>query len=238
MLVLLENISLWGQERAASSLETDVIQTSSGELKITPIGHASLMLEFGGKVIHVDPVGAAVYFRLPKADLILLTDIHQDHLNPPTIDRLKKVGSVVVAPPAVAETIHEAQIIRNGEKKTVAGIEIEAVPMYNLTRGPRAGQLYHDKGRGNGYLLALGDKRLYLSGDAECIPEMKALKNIDIAFVCMNLPFTMTAGEAAECVKAFQPKIVYPYHFRGSDTQEFADALSGTGVEVRIRKWY
>ena len=155
------------------------------------------------------------------------------------IDKLKKAGTVVVAPPAVAKTITEAQTINNGEKKNEAGIEIEAVAMYNMERGPQPGKFFHDKGRGNGYILALGGKRLYLSGDTECTPEMKAVRNIDVAFVCMNLPYTMPPGEAAECVKAFRPKIVYPYHFRGSDPQEFANALQGLqGVEVRLRKWY
>jgi L-ascorbate metabolism protein UlaG (beta-lactamase superfamily) len=152
---------------------------------------------------------------------------------------MKKPGTVIVGPAAVVATIGETQTIRHSEKKTVQGIEIEALPMYNLTRGPQQGSVFHEKGRGNGYVLTLGGKRLYLSGDTECIPEMKALRNIDIAFVCMNLPYTMPPGEAADCVKAFRPKIVYPYHFRGSKPEEFAGALQGTsGVEVRIRKWY
>ncbi|MBI2818982.1 MAG: MBL fold metallo-hydrolase [Acidobacteria bacterium] len=219
---------------------SDVIQTSSGDLRITPINHASLMLELGGKVIHVDPASAAGdYAGLPQADLILLTDLHPDHMDRAMIDKLKKAGTIVLAPAAVQKTITEAQTIANGETKSVAGIEIEAVAMYNLTRGPAPGQIFHDKGRGNGYILNLGGKRLYLSGDTECTPEMKALKNIDVAFICMNLPYTMTPGEAAACAKEFKPKIVYPYHFRGSDPQEFANGLEGTpGVEVRIRTWY
>ena len=229
---------LWAQ--TTPSRQTDTIATSAGDLRITPIQHASLMLEFGGKVIHVDPVGqGADYSGLPQADLILITDVHGDHQDRAMIDKLKKAGTVVVAPPAVAKTITEAQTINNGEKKNVAGIEIEAVAMYNMERGPQPGKFFHDKGRGNGYILALGGKRLYLSGDTECTPEMKAVRNIDVAFVCMNLPYTMTPGEAAECAKAFRPKIVYPNHFRGSDVQEFAEALKGTqGVEVRLRKWY
>ena len=129
-------------------------------------------------------------------------------------------------------------MIANGEKKTIDGVEIEAVPMYNLQRGPAAGQLFHTKGRGNGYIVTLGGKRIYLAGDTECTPEMKALKNIDVAFVPMNLPYTMPPNEAADCVKAFKPKIVYPYHYMGSDLKEFEDALKGSGVEVRIRDWY
>jgi L-ascorbate metabolism protein UlaG (beta-lactamase superfamily) len=134
--------------------------------------------------------------------------------------------------------VKNGSTIANGEKKTIKGIEIEAVPMYNLQRGPAAGQLFHTKGRGNGYVVTLGDKRIYLAGDTECTPEMKALKNIDVAFVPMNLPYTMPPNEAADCVKAFKPKMVYPYHYMGSDLKAFEDALKGSGVEVRVRDWY
>lgn len=225
----------------AAWAQTDTIPTSKGDLKITPVVHGSLMLQWDGKVIHVDPSGAVGgdFSKLPKGDLIIVTDIHADHQDRAKIDLLKKTGTIILAPKAVAANITEAQVINNGEKKTVAGVEIEAVPMYNLQRGPAAGQLYHDKGRGNGYILTLGGKRIYLSGDTECIPEMKALRNIDVAFVCMNLPFTMTPGEAAGCVNAFKPKIVYPYHYGQSNLQEFTSAVQGTpGVEVRLRKWY
>ena len=125
-----------------------------------------------------------------------------------------------------------------GDTRTVAGVALEAVPMYNLVRGPSAGQFFHTKGRGNGYIVTLGGTRIYLAGDTECTPEMKALKNIDVAFVPMNLPYTMTPAEAAACVATFKPGIVYPYHYRGSNLQEFKDALAGTGIEVRIRDWY
>jgi L-ascorbate metabolism protein UlaG (beta-lactamase superfamily) len=129
-------------------------------------------------------------------------------------------------------------VIANGETKTINGVSIEAVPMYNLQRGPSAGQLFHTKGRGNGYVVTVGGKRLYFAGDTECVPEMKALKNIDVAFIPMNLPYTMPPSEAAECVKAFKPKIAYPYHYMGSDLKQFEDALKGSGVEVRVRDWY
>ena len=239
LLVLLGSMSFGTPAQAAPPDKADVIQTSGGELRITPINHASLMLQWGGKVIHVDPASQGDYTGLPQADLILVTDVHGDHQDRAMIDKLKKPATIVVAPPAVAKTITEAQTISNGEKKTVAGIQIEAVPMYNLVRGPQPGALYHDKGRGNGYILTLGGKRVYISGDTECTPEMKALKNIDVAFLCMNQPYTMPPGEAADCAKAFRPKIVYPYHSKGSNVQEFADALKSTpGVEVRIRKWY
>jgi L-ascorbate metabolism protein UlaG (beta-lactamase superfamily) len=155
------------------------------------------------------------------------------------ISRLRKPGAPVVGPAAAAEKIAEATVMANGEQKTVAGFTIEAVPMYNLQRGPSPGQLYHTKGRGNGYVITLGGKRLYFSGDTECVPEIRNLKGINVAFLCMNLPYTMPPGEAAECVKAFAPKIVYPYHYRGSDLQQFSGALKDApGIEVRIRDWY
>ena len=154
---------------------TDSVQTAEGVLKITPVTHGSLMLEFKGKVIHIDPWGRGDYTGLPKADLILITDIHGDHLDPAQVKKLKKSGTRIVAPQAVARTVTEAVVLHNGQKKVVAGLEIEAVPMYNHKRGPSPGKLYHDKGRGNGYVLTLGDKRVYISGDTACIPEMKAL---------------------------------------------------------------
>ncbi len=217
----------------------DTVSTSQGPLKITPIKHASVMLEFDGKVIHVDPWSQGDYAGLPKADVILITDIHGDHMDPAKIAEIKKGNTVIVAPAAVSKTVTEATVINNGESKTIAGIQVEAIPMYNLVRGPSAGKFFHDKGRGNGYVLTLGGKRIYFSGDTECVPEIKALKNIDVAFMTMNLPYTMPPEEAAECVKAFKPKIVYPYHYRNSDLSVFTNALnSDKGIEVRLRTWY
>jgi L-ascorbate metabolism protein UlaG (beta-lactamase superfamily) len=149
-----------------------------------------------------------------------------------------KPGPPLLAPAAAAEKNESLTDMANGETKTVAGISIEAVPMYNLQRGPSAGQLFHTKGRGNGYVLTLGSKRVYVAGDTECTDEMRALKNIDIAFVPMNLPYTMPPAEAAGCVKAFKPKVVYPYHYRGQNPEEFRDALKGEPVEVRLLNWY
>lgn len=217
----------------------DTVATSQGPIKITPIKHASVMLEFGGKVIHVDPWSQGDYTGLPKADVILITDVHGDHMDPAKIAEIKKDGTMILAPAAVAKTVTEATVINNGEKKNIAGIDVEAVPMYNLVRGPSVGKLFHDKGRGNGYVLTLAGKRIYFSGDTEAVPEMKALKNIDIAFVTMNLPYTMPPEEAAEGVKFFKPKIVYPYHYRNSDLNVFTSALKEErGIEVRLRNWY
>jgi L-ascorbate metabolism protein UlaG (beta-lactamase superfamily) len=195
------------------------------------------MIEAGGQVVYLDPAQGE-YDGLPKADLILLTDIHGDHLVPAVIDKVKKSGTTIIAPAAVAETVKGATVMKNGETKKVGAWTIEAIPMYNIKRGPAAGQLYHDKGRGNGYVVTYGGMRFYFSGDTENIPEMRALNNIDVAFVCMNLPYTMTPEEAADAVKAFHPKIVYPYHYMGTDLKVFEAALKGTGIDVRLRNWY
>jgi L-ascorbate metabolism protein UlaG (beta-lactamase superfamily) len=213
-------------------------ETSAGVVKITPIQHASLMIEAGGQVIHIDPWSSGNYDGLPPADLILITDIHGDHLDPKVLPTVSKSGTMILAPAAVAETVKSATVMHNGETKTAGPFTIEAVPMYNLKRGPSPGKLFHDKGRGNGYIVTYGGKRFYFSGDTENIPEMRGLKNIDVAFVCMNLPYTMPPEEAAGAVRAFHPKIVYPYHYRGSDLSVFQKALAGTGIEVRILDWY
>jgi L-ascorbate metabolism protein UlaG (beta-lactamase superfamily) len=223
----------------AQHREVEKIPTASGEIRITPIRHASLMIEMGEGVIHIDPWSQGNYSGLPKAGLVLITDIHGDHLDPKALAEVRKADTKILAPGAAKERVPEAEVIRNGESKTVQGIQVEAVPMYNLQRGPQPGLLFHDKGRGNGYVVTLGGKRLYFSGDTECVPEIKALKNIDVAFLTMNLPYTMPPDEAAACVKAFRPKVVYPYHYRGSDLKVFEEALKGEkGIEVRVRNWY
>jgi len=225
---------------AAQAQERPVqtFKSSAGPIKITPVYHASLVIEAGGKVIVVDPAKPAVFAGLPQADLILITDIHSDHMDPALIASVSKAGTEIIAPPAVVKTVTTASPLSNGETKTWSGWTIEAIPMYNLTRGPEAGKFYHDKGRGNGYVLTYGGTRIYLSGDTENIPEMRALKNIDVAFICMNLPYTMTPEEAADAVKAFHPKVAIPYHYRGSDPSIFKKALEGTGIDVRLLEWY
>lgn len=216
---------------------TDTFKTKAGDLKITPIRHASMMIEAGGQVMYVDPAQGSFDGR-PQADLILITDIHGDHLAPKIIDKLKKQGTAIIAPEAVTKTVTDATVMHNGDTKKIGAWNIEAIPMYNLTRGPSAGKLYHDKGRGNGYVITYGGLRIYIAGDTEGIPEMLALKNIDVAFIPMNLPFTMPPDEAAKAVREFHPKIVYPYHYQGSDLKVFEKDLEGSGIEVRIRDWY
>jgi L-ascorbate metabolism protein UlaG (beta-lactamase superfamily) len=220
----------------ANSAQT--FSTSAGDVQITPLFHASTLIQAGGKVIYLDPAKPAKLAGLPKADLILITDIHPDHMDPASIAEVSKPGTEIISSAAVAQTVTAAKPIANGESKTWQNWTIEAVPAYNLKRGPAPGKLFHDKGRGNGYVLTYGDKRFYFSGDTEGVPEMRALKNIDVAFVCMNLPYTMPPEEAAEAVKAFHPKVVIPYHYRGSDLTVFEKALAGTGIEVRKVDYY
>ena len=226
----------------AAPRTSDVVHTSQCELEVTPLHHATLLLQCDKLAIYVDPVHDTSYAGLPKADLILITDIHGDHLDPAGIELIRQESTAFVAPPAVADklapTVKTLSVLKNGDKKTLGPVGVEAIPMYNLVRGAKPTERYHDKGRGNGYVLTIGGTRVYLSGDTECTPEMKALKGIDVAFVCMNLPYTMPPSEAAVCVNAFRPKVVYPYHYRGSDPAELRKAITGKDVEVRIRDWY
>ena len=226
--------------QAQTARPAQTFDTSAGPVKITPVYHASLEMEAGGKVIIIDPAKPANFMGLSKADLILITDIHGDHMDTDLIKAETKDGTEIIAPAAVVKTVTTAKVIGNGEKTTWGAWTIEAVPMYNTTpsRGPAPGKLFHDKGRGNGYVLTYGGKRFYFSGDTEGIPEMRALKNIDVAFVCMNLPYTMTPEEAADAVKAFHPKVAIPYHYKGQDTAAFKKALDGTGIDVRLLDWY
>lgn len=218
-----------------AQLSGDRIPTSQGALTIHPIAHATFAMEWQGHTIYVDPVGGAEAFEgLPAADLILVTDIHGDHFDLETL-RDVAIDAEIIAPLAVTTQINglRATSMANGDTIEREDISIEAIPMYNLT--PDRLQ-YHEEGRGNGYVLTFGDKRVYISGDTEDIPEMRNLEDIDVAFVCFNLPFTMTPDQAADAVNDFRPDIVYPYHYRGSDMNAFTSMVEG--VEVRQRDWY
>jgi L-ascorbate metabolism protein UlaG (beta-lactamase superfamily) len=228
--------------RAADKLTGDVVPATGGDVIIHPINHAAFALTWGDKVIYADPVGGAKRFEgLPRPDLILLTHGHGDHFSVETLQAVTSNATVLVAPPAVAAQLPEklrAQtiVMTNGETKTVASISLEAVAAYNTTA---AHLQFHPKGVGNGYVVTLGGRRIYVSGDTEDVPEMRALKNIDVAFICINQPYTMTEAQAADAVRAFKPKIVYPYHSRGSDLEKFKSLVGAdSGVEVRLRNWY
>jgi L-ascorbate metabolism protein UlaG (beta-lactamase superfamily) len=220
----------------------DQFETGNGKLLIHPIHHASFVMEWNNQSIYVDPVGGAkIFAKFPKPDVILLTDIHGDHLEPKTLEDLIKPETRIVAPAAVVQMLpaslrKQASTLVNGATNASWKFPIEAIAAYNTTEDRLK---FHAKGRGNGYVLTLGNKRLYISGDTEETPEMRALKDIDIAFVCMNLPYTMDVDQAAKAVRAFHPKVVYPYHYRGSDLEHFKQLLkTDAGTEVRIRDWY
>lgn len=234
----------------AQRATADVIETSKGSLTIQPVKHASLVLTWDNVTIYADPNGPAKDFEgLAAPDLILITDIHGDHFNPETLKALDLSKATLIVPQAVADKMTpdlkaKALVIGNGKNSNRAGVSIAAIPMYNL---PESASAMHTKGRGNGYVLTFGNKTIYISGDTSGIPEMRALQNIDVAFVCMNLPYTMDVKEAASAVMEFRPKVVYPYHYRGkdglSDVELFKTIVTATpgsasAVEVRLRNWY
>lgn len=223
---------------AYGEFEEDIIATSKGDLKITFIGHGTLMFKFAGKVIHVDPVSSeADYSQLAKADLILITHEHGDHLDTKAIDIIRQEKTDLVLTEKCTEKVEGGIIMKNGGVKTVQGLKIEAVPAYNIVHKRGSGAPYHPKGIGNGYVIEFADKRVYVAGDTENTPEMKALKDIDIAFLPMNLPYTMTPEMVADAAKAFKPKMLYPYHYGNTDTSRIVDLLKSVKeIEVRIRK--
>lgn len=217
---------------------SDLVPTSAGQVRVVPVHHGTLRLEIGETIVWVDPWSKAP-LEGPKADVILVTDIHPDHYDPEGLAQVRKEDTRIIAPPVVAEKVPEAIALANGESYDLGSFRVEAVPAYNLKRGPEPGKLYHEKGRGNGYILTIGETRIYISGDTECTEEMRSLEDIDVAFVSMNLPYTMPPSEAAECIRAFGPRIVYPYHYRGSDLGELEEALADRDdIELRIRDWY
>jgi len=231
---------------SAQNESFDVLKTTKGDVIIQPILHGSLVLTFQNKTIYVDPYGGAhLYANIKSPDIILITDIHGDHLQPKTLDSLDTSNSIFIVPQAVADKIPEKYkskltVLTNGQGIHRSEIFIRAIPMYNL---PESEDSKHPKGRGNGYVLIIGDKQIYISGDTEDIEEMRMLQNIDVAFVCMNLPYTMDIHQAASAVLEFKPKVVYPFHYRGkdgfSDVHEFKKLMAkNPNIEVRLAKWY
>lgn len=217
--------------------EKDTFQTSKGELTITFVGHGTLMFEYGGAVIHVDPVSReADYSAMPKARLVLITHHHGDHLDPTAVSAIRTPDTEIVLAPACASALPDGIVMRNGDVRTVAGLRIEAVPAYNLVHKRPDGKPFHPKGEGNGYVIGFGDRRVYVAGDTEDIPEMAQLRGIDIAFLPMNLPYTMTPGMVSDAAKAFKPSVLYPYHYGSTNPADLTKLLAEeSGIEVRVR---
>lgn len=222
---------------AEQKFETDVIKTQAGDLTITFIGHGTLMFNFNGKIFHVDPWSKlADYSKLPKADFIVITHEHQDHLDVDTINKIRTKDTMIVCNEKSQKKIRQSLAMRNGDKKNLNGVLIEAVPAYNLLHMRKPGEPYHPKGVGNGYIFTFGDKKIYVAGDTENTPEMKKLENIDVAFLPMNLPYTMSPEMVADAAKAFKPKVLYPYHTGDTDISKLTGLMKETdGVEVRLR---
>ena len=218
-------------------MKEDIIKTSKGDLKITFVGHGTLIFSFDGKAIYIDPFSqVADYAKLPKADLILITHEHQDHLDTSAIDKIKTAKTQIVLNQSSYDKIKTGTVMKNGETKTILELKIESVPAYNIVNKRQDGNPFHPKGLGNGYIVTFDDKRVYVAGDTENTLEMKKLKDIDVAFLPMNLPYTMTPEMVTDAAKAFKPKILYPYHFGETDTSKLVTLLKGEKeIEVRIR---
>lgn len=229
----------WGAAGYGQSpYELDSVATAAGELELTFIGHGTLMFRFQNLIIHIDPVSRyADYAKLPSAGLILITHHHGDHLDPAAVRQLSKPDTVTICPGKCAGQLEGAVVMNNGDSRVEKGIKIDAVPAYNIVHRREGGEPYHPKGEGNGYVLTMGGKRVYIAGDTENIPEMKSLSGIDIAFLPMNLPYTMTPEMVADAVRAFRPRIVYPYHYGNTDPVVLTSLLKDLpDCEVRIRK--
>ena len=223
---------------AEESFEKDVIKTSAGDLEVTFIGHGSLMMTLNNKVIHIDPFSRlADYSKLPDADLVILTHHHGDHLDPKALGEVRTEGSVIVCTETCSEQVEGGVVMNNGDTKTFFDIQVEAVPAYNLVHKRDNGQVFHPKGQCNGYVMTFGETRVYIAGDTENTPEMKALTDIDFAFLPMNLPYTMTPEMVADAVTAFKPTVLYPYHFGETDTSKLLELLEGNeATEIRMRE--
>jgi L-ascorbate metabolism protein UlaG (beta-lactamase superfamily) len=236
MITMLISIAI-ALSTATAPFEKDTVHTSAGDVEITFIGHASLLFTNEGKTIFIDPFGKlADYSGFPKADIILVTHDHSDHLDTSAIDKIRKEETQVVTTVLGAQKVRGATIMKNGETRTIDGMTIEAVPAYNTRHKRDNGLPFHPKGEGNGYVLTIGETRIYVAGDTDDIPEMSLLKNIDIAFLPMNLPYTMTPQETAAAARLFMPNVLYPYHYGDTDTKTIVQLLKITPeIDVRIR---
>ena len=225
--------------QSQNDLQKEVIKTDQGDLTITFVGHASLIFNFNNIIIYVDPSSSSghSFEGFPKADMVLITHNHGDHLDAKTLDLIVKDDTKFLSNASSYAMLNKGEVIGNNESVKLDGILIEAVPAYNIKHLRNTGQPYHAKGDGNGYVINFGDKRIYVAGDTENIPEMAKLKNIDIAFLPMNVPYTMTPVMAADAALMFKPKVLYPYHYRGTNPEELKELLKDhPEIEVKIMK--
>lgn len=235
------------EKSETAQTQNDTTKNDMDSIPVMPVHHASFAMQLNGKTIYVDPVGdVAQYAKLPEPDFVLITHGHPDHFAPKTLEALVNNNTPILAPKAVKDNMSgdlqkQTQVMDNGDNKELMGIKIKAIPAYNLRSEAKK---FHPKGKGNGYVLAYGGKRVYISGDTGDIPEMRNLKNIDVAFVCMNLPYTMPVDKAIDAVLDFKPKKVYPYHYRGnngfSDVEKFKTEVEkqNPDIDVVLLNWY
>jgi len=237
ILTILICLTMTASVNSQGSYTADIIKTSAGDVEMYFIGHGSLMFRVIDFCIHIDPVkSSGNYAMLPRADLILVTHEHYDHLDPKLIADLRKPGTIMLSSQKAASEIKWAQAMKPGDSRKVGEIGIEAVHAYNIVNMRSPGQPFHPKGTGIGFIITIGDKRFYIAGDTENTPEMKALKNIDVAFLPMNLPYTMTPEMVADAARSFKPKILYPYHYGDTKTEKLTQLMKDSGIEVRIRE--
>lgn len=224
---------LFGQQ----NFQTDTFKTKAGDVKIHFIGHGTLMFEMSNKIMHIDPFDRlADYEQLPDADYVLITHHHGDHLDPAAIEKIKKRDTKIILTQSCKSQIPDGTVMQNGDKRKLNGIIIEAVPAYNIEHKRNNGEPYHPKGDGNGYVVSIGGMKIYIAGDTENIPEMSKLEDIHVAFLPMNLPYTMTPEMVADAARSFQPDILYPYHYGETDPQQLNTWLENQkNIEVRIR---
>ena len=225
----------------SSEQNTDTFETANGkDVTITAIKHATMRIQYDGQEIHVDPVGtkmdpATDYSKFKKADLILITHEHFDHYDKDAVEELKKEGTEIITNPNVKKLMGYGTAVTNGESKVVLkDIKLEAVPAYNTTKGH---EKFHPKGRDNGYILTIDGLRIYIAGDTEPIPEMKDIKDIDVTFLPVNQPYTMTPEQAAAAAKTINPKVLFPYHYSDTPVKKVAELLKDTKIDVRIRNY-
>jgi L-ascorbate metabolism protein UlaG (beta-lactamase superfamily) len=237
-ILILAAMSFFAQVNA--QFDSDVVATSEGDLEMFFIGHGTLMFTFNDLVIHIDPVSReADYTTLPDADLILVTHEHGDHLDMSAIHQIMKEGTRVVMTQRCLEQLEDfqANVFKNGDAGNFFGIEVRAIPAYNIVHKRPNGQAFHPKGSGNGYILSFGETRVLIAGDTENIPEYKDMGlDIAVAFLPMNLPYTMTPEMVADAALDIRPRILYPYHYGETDPQELVKLLKDQeGIEVRVR---